>query len=176
MSHPEVIETPRLTLRDFTADDLGELSRQLADPEVMRYYPEPLTVEGSEKWLQGILRDYDANGFGMLAAHLRETGEYVGQVGIMRRVVSEQERHFLSYLICREFWGQGYGTEAVRALLSHGFRALGIRKIEAIIHPDNAPSLRLARKVGMRMESTVTQFGVEHHVYGVTEEQAVVGK
>lgn len=168
MSNPILLETERLTLREFTPTDVDDLHRQLSDPEVMRYYPAAMTMAQSEKWLQGILNDYQSNGFGMLAVHSKETGDYVGQVGVMRRVIDGFVHHYLSYLICKRFWGQGYAIEAVRALVDYRFATLEIDKIEALIDPENARSLHLAEKLGMQLESTVDHMGREHRVYALT--------
>lgn len=160
-----ILETGRLSLRAFTDADFDDIYSHLSDPVVMRYYPSVPSREESETWLQGILRDYEANGFGMLAVHLRETGEYVGQTGVMRRLIGECEHHYLSYLMRREFWGQGYATEAARRVLDNGFETLGIREVEALIAPENTRSIRVAEKLGMQQESLTEHHGREHYVY-----------
>jgi [ribosomal protein S5]-alanine N-acetyltransferase len=165
---PILLETERLILRMFTPADLEDLHRQLSDPEVMRYYPKVSSREDSEKWLQGILKDYQSNGYGMLAVCLRDTGEYIGQAGVMRRLIDGCEHHYLSYLLCKESWGHGYATEAVQRILDYGFQTLDIHKVEALIRPDNARSIRLAEKLGMQHESTTEHAGRPHYVYTVT--------
>ncbi len=162
------LETECLILRAFAPDDIEDLHAQLSDPDVMAYYPSALSREESEKWLQGVLGDCEANGYGMLAMCLRETGEYIGQVGIMRRVIDEREIFYLSYLVCKSFWGHGYATEAVRRILEFGFDTLGIQRVQAIIRPDNARSILLAERVGMTRESTTMHGGREHYVYILT--------
>jgi len=165
---PILLETKRLILRAFTPADLADLHCQLSDPDVMRYYPAVLSKEECEKWLQGILNDYQSNGFGMLAVHLKVTGEYVGQTGIMRRLVDGCEHFYLSYLMCRKFWGYGYATEAAQRILDYGFQTLGIDKVEALIMPDNIRSIRLAERLGMQHESTIQHRNREHYVYTIT--------
>lgn len=168
MWSPILLETRRLTLRTFEPADFEDLYCQMSDPDVMRYYPAVLSKEDCENWLQGILRDYQVNGFGMLAVHLRETCEYVGQAGIMRRLADGCEHYYISYLMCRRYWGHGYATEAARRILDYGFETLGIHRIEALIIPDNTRSVRLAERLGMRYGSTTEHQGREHCVYTLT--------
>jgi ribosomal-protein-alanine N-acetyltransferase len=167
MNNPTLLETERLILRPFTWADLEDLYCQLSDEEVMSYYPAPLSREESKQWLKGILRDYESEGFGMLAVHLKGNGEYVGQVGVMRRLVKGSQHHFLSYLIQRKFWKQGYAAEAVNRILDYGFQTLGIKRIEALVKPGNIPSIRLAERLGMHRESCVDHGGCKHYVYAL---------
>lgn len=168
MSNPILLQTERLILRPFTPADIEDLHAQLSDPDAMRYYHHPSSREESEKWLQGILSDYGTNGFGMLAGCLKETGEYAGQAGVMRRQIDGRERHYLAYLIRKDLWGNGYATEAARCVVDYAFNDLGIEKVEALIRPDNTASVRVAEKLGMQVESTTQQMGRGHHVYVLT--------
>lgn len=168
MANPIRIQTKRLILRPFTPDDIEDLHAQISDPEVMRYYSHVSSREDSEKWLRRILGDYETDGFGMFAVCLKETGEYAGQAGVVRRQTDTGERHYLAYLIRKDLWGNGYATEAVRKVLDHAFGALGIEKVEALIRPDNAPSIRLAEKLGMQLESMTETMGCEHRVYSIS--------
>lgn len=167
MNNPDGINTQRLTLRSFTPADLDNLFCQLSDPDVMRYYPAVLSREECVKWLEGILHDYELHGFGMLAMCLRQTGEYIGQIGIMRRTLDAAEHYFLSYLLCKKFWNLGYATEAARAMLDYGFRTLGLQRIEALIRIDNARSISLAEKLDMQRESIIEHDGYPHYVYAI---------
>ncbi len=169
MSEPIRLETERLILRNFAPADIEDLHAQLSDPEVMRYYSHPSSREESEKWLEGILRDYETNGFGMLAVCLRGTGGYAGQAGVVRRQIDGRERHYLAYLIRKDLWGNGYATEAARKVLQYAFDELDIEKVEALIRPDNTASVRIADKLGMKVEPVAEHhMGHEHRVYAIT--------
>jgi RimJ/RimL family protein N-acetyltransferase len=164
--------TARLRICPFEPSDIDDLHRQMSDFDVMRYYPVPLTRAESDKWLEGILNDYDTNGFGMMALCLRETDEYIGQAGIMRRLSDGIEHHYLSYLLRKEFWGQGYAIEATREIVRYGFETLRISRIESLIRVDNARSIHLAEKLGMHLESTVFHHGKDHQVWSIMNERA----
>lgn len=168
MCNPVLLETERLTLRMFTPDDFEDLHALISDPDVMEYYPKVSSREDSGMWFQGILRDYQTNGYGMLAVQLKETGEFVGQVGIVSRPAETCAIHYFAYLICKRFWRQGYATEAAQSLLDYGFGTLGVDKVTALIRTDNARSIRLAEKLGLQRESTTLHQGRDHYVYTLT--------
>lgn len=160
------LDTERLTIRQFCRADLDDLHRLLSDPDVMKYYPAALSREESAKWLEDILNDYATNSFGFLCVRLKEGGTFVGQVGVMlHRDFHGEERNFLAYVIHKRFWGNGYATEAAAAILDHAISRFKLDRITALIRPDNTPSIRLARKLGMWYQSAVDHWGCEHHLY-----------
>lgn len=161
------LETDRLILRPFTPADIGDLHSLLSDPDVMRYYPSVHSRDESEQWLQGIFRDYADAGFGMLAITLRESGQFIGQAGIMRRSADGVTHHYLAYLLRKEFWGAGYATEAARRLLEFGFVEVGLETIEALVRPENKPSVRVVNRLGMKQTSTSMHAGFLHRVFAL---------
>lgn len=165
-----LLETERLNIRSFTPDDINDLHRQLSDPQVMRFYPAVHSREDTEKWLQGILKDYETNGCGMLALQLKATGEFIGQAGVMRRVVYGAEVYYLSYLLLKEFWRQGYASEAVRRILDNAFDVLQVPKVIALIRPENRSSIRLAERLGLIFESAAQHAGFEQYVYTLSRQ------
>lgn len=83
---------------------------------------------------------------------LKETGVAMGFVNYHHREVSSA-RLEIGYILARAFWGQGLAGEAVAALLDHCFGALAVNRVEALIDPDNAASVRLAERLSFRLES-----------------------
>lgn len=167
MAETALIETERLAIRPFTLDDIEHIYAHLSDPEVMRYYPHALSREECDSWLNKILEDYGTNGYGTFAVCLKETGEYVGQAGVMRRHRDGGEHFFLAYLIRRECWGQGYATETARALIRYGFETLRAPKVEALIACGNSASIRVAEKIGMTRAGTTVHLDAEHYIYEI---------
>jgi len=164
------LETDRLLLSPFAPEDLDVLHRHLSDAQVMRYYPSVLSREGSEMWLDRILRDYAESGFGMLAVRLKETAQFVGQAGIMRRGDGGGTNHYLAYLPCREFWDLGYATEAARRLLGFGFEQMRLDVVEGLVRPENLPSLMVVQRLGMHAAGASEHAGFHHDVYAVRRE------
>jgi ribosomal-protein-alanine N-acetyltransferase len=58
----------------------------------------------------------------------------------------------VAYMIAKEHWGQGLGTEAARGILDYGFEHLGLSRLICLIDRDNLASIKVATKIGMRFE------------------------
>ncbi len=145
-----VLETPRLVLRELDPDDLDFVAAMLADPEVMRYWPRPYSREEAEDWVRRQRERYARDGYGYWLAVERATGRPVGQAGLLAVEVDGIEEVALGYMIHRPFWRRGYATEAAAACLHVGFVELGLERVVADVDPDNAASVRVLEKVGMR--------------------------
>jgi len=147
------LETARLILRRFTPDDVDTLYALDADPEVMRY------VTGGQgtprdairdDYIPAYLRYYDrADGYGFWAAIARESGDFLGWFHFRPAPGSPPDEPELGYRLHRAAWGHGYGTEGSRALIDHGFAALGVRRVVASAGADNVASWRVMEKCGM---------------------------
>ena len=74
-----VLSTARLTLRELEPDDIDFVCEMLADPEVMRFYPKPLTRDESFAWIDKQLARYTANGHGLWLVAEARRGQPVGQ-------------------------------------------------------------------------------------------------
>ncbi len=145
--NPVLIETERLTIREFTRDDLEVLVQLLADAKVMQYYPAPLSRTEAQHWLERVLDDYNKHGMSWWCVELRGSGEFVGQAGLVVRTLDGNESYLLGYMFAREFWGNGYASEAARGVIEYGLGHLGIPRIDCPIRPENGPSIRLARRL-----------------------------
>ncbi|HVO82376.1 MAG TPA: GNAT family N-acetyltransferase [Terriglobales bacterium] len=161
------IETPRLRLRDFIAEDADALARILSDPETMRYYPAPFDRQGVEDWIQRNLRRYSNDGFGLWAMILKESGELIGNCGLIKQTVDGIEEIEIGYHLRRDHWGRGLATEAARAVRDYGFATLGVDRLISLIRPQNIPSRRVAERNGMKLWKEVLWRDLEHCVYAV---------
>jgi RimJ/RimL family protein N-acetyltransferase len=150
-----ICQTGRLVLRRFTLADLEPLAAIHADPDVMRFFGGPRTVEQTRRRLLDFLDAYERVGFSKWAVVLRETGELVGRCGPAVEHVEGGSEVELGYDLAKRFWGQGFATEAAAASLDHCFSVLGLTRVVSIIHPDNTASVRVARKLGMTEERAV---------------------
>lgn len=160
-----MIETPRLILREMSPNDLNFVAAMLADPEVMRFWPRPYTHEEAGEWVRRQTDRYARDGYGYWLAVEKATGEAVGQVGLLAEDVEGVREVGLGYIIHRPFWRRGFAAEAAEAARDYAFHELDVGRVIALIRPENAPSLGVARKLGMEPESTTTHAGYEHLVY-----------
>jgi len=162
-----ILQTGRLTLRQFVREDADALARVLSDPETMRYYPAPCDRGGVEEWITRNRRRYENDGVGLWAALLKSSGELIGDCGITRQEVEGEQLYEIGYHLRRDYWGQGLATEAACACRVWGFETLKADRLISLIRPENLPSRRVAERNGMRLWKEVIWRGLPHVVYSV---------
>lgn len=141
-----ILTTERLTLRPFAPDDLDALAAIYADPDVMRHISGGVrTREQTAASIAAYADEWRAQGHGVWAVTATETktGQLLGMCGFVGRAE-------LGYIFGRFAWGRGIATEAARACLRFGFEHLGYDAIGAGALKENAASLRILAKLGMR--------------------------
>ena len=163
-----VIETDRLLFRRFTEDDAPLLYDLNLDPEVIRYTHDPLTdVEHARKVLKEvILPQYILYDHGRWAVHLRSGSEFIGWCGLKN--LTETNEVDLGYRFKKNFWGNGYATEAARACIKYGFATLNLGRIVGRALPANLASIRVLEKCGMEYLHEEMMHGYLHKTYQVT--------
>jgi RimJ/RimL family protein N-acetyltransferase len=161
--------TARLAFREMTADDLDDMAALLGHPDVMRYYPRPRDRTEAKAWIDWNRRLYHEEGFGLWVVTLRATGEFVGDCGLTPQEVEGAVDVEVGYHVRPDLQGHGYATEAAAACRDHARDNLGVTRLIAIIHPDNVPSQRVAVKIGLAHEKTVTsRSGLPARIYAIT--------
>ncbi len=151
-----LIQTERLLLRPFTEDDAERL-HALFDihPDVWRFDGRfPRSLEQRRELLRWRMHDYEHEGWGAIGVVAGAGGELIGQAGLQYwlclqvdgTAVPEVE---LFYKLGRDYWGQGYATEAGRALLTYAFDHLHLSRVVSTAQRENARSVALMRRLGM---------------------------
>ena len=138
------IDTPRLILRPLTPDDAPAVFTWVGDPVVNRYMPYPLytRVEDVRTWITSLAPDSGEFGFVR-----REDGLLIGAGSIKEQEDGAWE---VGYNLRRDAWGQGYATEAARAMIDWAHRERGATRFVAAHVTANAASGRVLRKCGYR--------------------------
>lgn len=144
-----ILQTPRLSLREMTAADLPALRVIFDDPIAMAAYEGPFDDEESAAWVRRMQARYRDDGFGMWAVELRGTGEVIGQCGITRQRIDDDEVIEVGYLFQRAHWHQGYAIEAASACRDWAFRTLGVDDVYAKVRDTNLASMNVAIRLGM---------------------------
>jgi len=150
-----VLETDRLTLRQFTEADVENLFELNSDPEVMRYItggkPTPLE-EIRDNIIPFHLGFYErSDGLGTWAAQARSTGEFLGWFHFRP---GSGEGAELGYRLRRGAWNKGYATEGSRALIRKGFTDLAVDRVFALTMTVNTASRRVLEKAGLTLVRT----------------------
>lgn len=150
----KILETKRLILRHLIAEDFEALFALYSDAEVRRYFPEgTLTYEETKEELQWFLNGHpEYPELGLWATIHRESGELIGRCGLLPWMIDDRPEVEVAYLLAKEYWGQGLGTEAARAILHYGFEQLQLSRLICLIDRDNPASIRVATKIGMTFE------------------------
>jgi RimJ/RimL family protein N-acetyltransferase len=153
---PASLRTERLLLRPWRpAEDLEAFAALNADPAVMRWVVpnRPLSRSESAELLDRIVSHWETHGFGLWAVEPHAGSvPLIGFAGLavpsfLPAVLPTVE---VGWRLSPAWWGRGLATEAARACIDHAADVLGLRAVVSIIDPENAASLRVATKLGMR--------------------------
>ena len=148
------LETERLRLRWFTADDLPLIIELDSDPAVKRYIDNGAPVDRAdlvetlEWWLTHYPREA---GYGFWAAHEMAAGSFIGWFHFRPGDGAGPLEPELGYRLRKQAWGKGFGTEGSIALIDRGFRDLGAERVYAQTMAVNIGSRRVMEKAGMRL-------------------------
>jgi RimJ/RimL family protein N-acetyltransferase len=153
-----ILKTPRLTIRQFTEDDAGNLLDLNSDPEVMRYVtggkPTPREVI-SDKIIPFHLGAYERlDRLGTWAADSTATGEFLGWFHFRPGPGGDITNIDLGYRLRRAVWNKGYATEGSRALVRMGFTDLDVERVFALTMTVNTASRRVMEKCGLTLVRT----------------------
>lgn len=155
----QVIRTPRLVLRTWSAADAPAFHALHADPRVTEFLPGPLSMEQVEAFIAFQQEMYARTGACYFGIEVAATGALAGFVGLKRHEADAPLR--LPFAPCSDIgwrlatahWGQGYATEGARACLDYGFDTLGLEEIVSFTVPDNLRSRAIMEKLGMREDA-----------------------
>lgn len=170
----KILETSRLTLREFTLDDVEALTLVLSDAETMRFYPAPLDRLGVQRWIERNLERYAKNGHGLWAMVLKSTDEMIGDCGLTLQNVDGVDEVEIGYHLRRDLWKHGFATEAARACRDFGFGHLPVDRIISLIRPENLPSRRVAEKNEMSVWKGIVWHGLPHLVYAIERRNRIL--
>lgn len=165
----KILETERLLLRDQQPEDADVLAKMFADAEVMRFigdgktYPRSVVEQSITKW-----NDYGRkHGFTSWAVIRKEDNAFIGKCGFNR--LPDDSDIELSYMLDEPYWGKGYATEIASAVLEHGLNKLGMKRVVALVYPQNSPSIRVIEKTGMKYEKEYEYMGIKMLMYSVNK-------
>jgi ribosomal-protein-alanine N-acetyltransferase len=149
---PPILDTDRLVLRPFTLADAAtvyELAGERAIAATTLTLPHPYPKGLATEWIRTHANAF-AQGTAVNLAIVLKSGPLCGTIGL--GLVPEFQLAELGYWVGKPFWGQGYCTEAARAVLAYGFTTLALNRIQATHFVDNPASGRVMEKIGMTYE------------------------
>ena len=147
------IETERLILRQWQESDLPAFAEMNADPIVMRYFPRLLTRGESDDFARRMHRLIKDNGFGFWAVSAKDTGGFLGMVGLHQQPAESgipcAPLLEVGWRLRRPAWGKGYATEAAKAALQFAFEVCAVKQVYAFTAVGNRPSRAVVERLGM---------------------------
>ena len=164
-----ILETKRLTLRQFTSDDATFILELLNEPSFIQNIGDrgARSVSDAIKYIEtGPVASYARNGFGLYLVELKESGESIGMCGLIKREALADVD--IGYAFLPKFWSKGYAVESALAVKEQA-RSLELKHLVAITDPSNIGSIRVLEKIGLTFEKMIklSSDDIEHKLFGV---------
>jgi RimJ/RimL family protein N-acetyltransferase len=165
------LETERLSLCPWEADDWLQFRAIAADPDVVRYIGDGTAwpAERSRQFVERQMALYSERAFCLwklvprLHGLQNDGGGLIGFCGL--QPLPESEETEIGWWLARDWWGRGLATEAARVALRDGFERVGLERILAIAQPANTASIGVMQKLGMRFERMAESRGISVAMY-----------
>jgi ribosomal-protein-alanine N-acetyltransferase len=151
-----VVETDRLSHRPLTANDAEFIRELLNDADFLRFIGDRgvRTVEDARRYIaEGPVASYAQHGFGLWLVELRSDRTPIGICGLLKRDVLPEVD--IGFAFLPSYRAQGLAHESAAAVLDHAISRLGLRRVAAVVNPENAASIRLLGKLGMTLDRMV---------------------
>ncbi|MCB0713054.1 MAG: GNAT family N-acetyltransferase [Ignavibacteriae bacterium] len=155
-----MLETLRTTIRPYLEEDIVRILPIFSDPLTMQFWPEPFSRTQVDAWVKKNIERMKENKLARMIVESRETGEVIGDCGVVRAEIDGRTENDLGYIIHHPFWRQGYGTECAEALIAYFTEVRKTtllsdqNRIVANMAVDHIGSRRVAERVGMELERT----------------------
>ncbi len=178
-----ILRTPRLILRPLKDSDARSVAENINNLNISRWLlvvPHPYSLKDARVWIKGNKEKWQRKPvedyvFGM---DLKSEHKIVGGIGI-HNVDRYEGSGEVGYWLGERYWGQGYGSEALTAVVDFAFNRLKLRRLEAGVFDGNPSSGKLLEKLGFRLEGTkikakrckATGEIHDEHIYGLLREE-----
>ena len=164
------LETERLTLRMWREDDFEDYARICADEEVMRYIGGK-SYSRLEAWrhMAYMIGHWHLRGYGHWAVEEKASGHFIGRMGFFNP--AGWPGFEVGWTLERESWSKGYASEGARRMLSYAFTEMDRDHVISLIHPENRASIKVAEKMGEKVEGQTEVLGVPVIIYGISRDE-----
>lgn len=172
-----ILETDRLLFRRLVMSDLDALYALYRDPEMRQYFPvegsspdRTLTYDETREELEWFLNGHPRHPeLGLWATIHKETGEFIGRCGLLPWTIDGQDEVEIAYMIAKEYWHQGLGTEAGRGIRDYAFNKLGLARLICCVDSENVGSIKVATGIGMIFEKESIDESGPFSVYSMSK-------
>ena len=155
---PDFLDTPRLQLRRLNASDGLGLFNIFSNADVARYLSAPpmASPADAERKLGDLMAQYASDSAFQLAVTRNDTGELIGTCPIWN-IYLQNRRGEIGYVLAKPFWGNGYMSEALAALIDYILDEKNFHRLEADIDPRNVPSATILERLGFKREGLLRE-------------------
>ena len=167
------IETERLLIRPFKMEDIEPAYKMNLDVEVNRYTGDGGVVSKKEierRIVEDVFGDYQKHGFGRLAVELKGENKFIGFTGL--KYLEDLNEVDLGYRFMKAYWGKGIATESAQACVHLGFNTLGLKRMIAMVLPENKDSIRVLEKLNFVYEKEIIEDGELAKIYSLNKLKA----
>lgn len=148
-----VLETERLFLLQLSIENAQFILTLLNEPSFLRYIGDKKVrnIKDAQQYiLNGPVKSYEQNGFGLYLVELKDTHTPIGMCGLLKR--DELPDVDIGFAFLPDFWNRGLASEAATAVLKYAQETLQLKRIVAITNPDNYASIKLLQRLGFTFE------------------------
>jgi len=172
-----VLETDRLSFSDLTQDEAGFILELLNEPAFVRFIGDRgvRTLEDARNYLEkGPQASYQRFGFGLWLVRLKSTQEALGICGLMKR--DSLQDTDIGYAFLERHWGNGYAGEAALAVRDYARFNLNLKRLVAVVDPDNTRSIKVLEEIGLTYERLIrlSSEGMELKLFGWSDENTIL--
>jgi ribosomal-protein-alanine N-acetyltransferase len=168
-----ILETDRLILRTFEMEDLDDFAALEADPVVMRFYASGARSRAAaERGIAWFAELQAKHGYSLWAVVRKPDEAFIGCCGLLPQTIDDTPEVEIAYKLALAHWGQGYATEAARAIRDWSFANLAVDRLISIIDAENVASIRVADKNGMRHWKNAAFHGKTCRIYAIARNEA----
>ena len=154
-------------------EDIEPSFKMNLDAEVSRYTGDGGVVSKKEierRIIENVLGDYQKHGFGRLAVELKGENKFIGFTGL--KYLEDMNEVDLGYRFMKKYWGKGIATESAQACVNLGFNTLGLKRIIAMVLPENKGSIRVLEKLNFEYEGEIIEDNQLAKIYALIKTKA----
>ena len=162
-----MLDTGRLFLRTWEADDFGFAKSLWSDPEVMTFLGGPLSDEKILEKMQAEMACAERHGIQYWPVFEKQTNEFVGCCGLRPWAYTPPPGHEMGFALVRAKWGRGYASEIARGVVNYAFETLRFSMLRAGHHPEHHDSKKILINLGFHYVDEVfyKPTGLMHPTY-----------
>lgn len=151
-----IIKTERLFLRHISADDAEFILKLVNDPGWIQNIDGKgvKTIDDARRYIsKSLVASYEQFGFGLYLVGLKESGVSVGICGLVKR--DSLKDVDIAFAFLQGFWSEGYAFESASAVMNYARKELGLKRVVAIVSPDNQCSTKVLGEIGLQFEKMI---------------------